>query len=93
MRRVHDLHDHHDAHADAAMIEIGHGDHEHPIVGASTPVAVRIVRADLSAVVATAPQSIVSTAVATAERNLLSLGALRIDDDVGLQPLLSTFLI
>jgi hypothetical protein len=31
--------------------------------------------------------------VASTDRNVLSFGALRMDDDVGLQPLLSTFLI
>jgi len=90
---LHDLHDHHDAHADAAIIDTGHGDHEHPIVGASSPAALRLMRPALPVVAATAPQAIVSPALATAERNVLSLGALRIDDDVGLQPLLSTFLI
>ncbi len=90
---LHDLHDHHHPHADAAMIDLGHGDHQHPIAGASPPAAVRVVRASVPVVAATLPQAMVSAAMATAERNVLSLGALRIDDDVGLQPLLSTFLI
>ena len=90
---LHDLHDHHDAHADATMIDPGHGHHEHPIVGASPPAALHLVRAALPATAAMASQVITSPSIATAERNMLSLGALRIDDDVGLQPLLSTFLI
>lgn len=93
---LHDLHDHHDAlvEADAAMIEhADHGEHEHPIVGSPAPASLRHVRtvAPVAMILAAAPATI--THRAGAERNVLSLGALRIDDDVGLQPLLSTFLI
>ena len=88
---MHDLHDHH-AHEDAAMIETGHGDHEHPLIGAASPDALRLVRADLPAVAMPAAHA-TPTVSPTAERNVLSLGALRIDDDVGLHSLLSTFLI
>lgn len=90
---MHDLHDHHDANADAAMIDTGHGDHEHPIVGSSAPPMPSLTRAALPIV--TTPAALLSTwsRMTIAERNVLSHGALRMDDDVGLQPLLSTFLI
>jgi hypothetical protein len=91
---LHDLHDHHDAHADAAMIDdTNHGDHEHPIVGSPSPAAVRLTRTPVPVLVAVAPQPVTLMLGASAERNALSLGALRTDDDVGLQPFLSTFLI
>jgi hypothetical protein len=91
---LHDLHDHHDAHADAAMMaEADHGDHEHPMVGFPSPAALRLARTVAPAVIAVAPQPVTLMLGASAERNVLSLGALRTDDDVGLQPLLSTFLI
>ncbi len=90
---LHDLHGHHDNHADIAMVESEHADHEHPIVGASSPAALRVVRAALPVVAATAPQATISPAIVAGERNVLAHGALRIDDDVGLQPLLATFLI
>jgi hypothetical protein len=90
---MHDLHDHHDGHAEAAMIDTGHGDHEHPIVGSSAPPMPSLTRDALPIV--TTPAALPATwrRMATAERNVLSHGALRMDDDVGLQPLLSTFLI
>ncbi len=91
---MHDLHDHHDAHADAAMIDTGHGDHEHPIVGSSlAPQIPSLTRAALPIVTTPAALPATWSQMATAERNVLSYGALRMDDDVGLQPLLSTFLI
>lgn len=90
---MHDLHDHHDAHAEAAMIDTGHGDHEHPIVGAAAPQIPSLTRVALP--IGTTPAAAPATwsRMATAERNAVSHGALRMDDDVGLQPLLSTFLI
>lgn len=91
---MHDLHHHHDANADAAMVgQGGHGDHEHPIVGSSAPQIRSLTRAALP--IGTAPAAVPATwiCMATAQRNVVSHGALRMDDDVGLQPLLSTFLI
>jgi hypothetical protein len=89
---MHDLHDHHDA--DAAMIEHGgHGDHEHPIVGASLPQLPSLTRAALPIATMPAATPATWTVRMTAERNVVAHGALRMDDDVGLQPLLSTFLI
>lgn len=91
---LHDLHDHHAEHADAAMIDSGdHSDHEHPIVGSSAPQISSVTRAVLPIVAEPRAELAMLPRVATTERNVLSLGALRIDDDVGLQPLLSTFLI
>ena len=90
---MHDLHGHHDEHAEATMIDTGHGDHEHPIVSSSAPPMPSLTRAVLPVV--TTPAALPATwmRMAAAERNVLSGGALRMDDDVGLQPLLSTFLI
>ena len=88
------LHDHHDADASAAMIQTrGHGNHEHPIVGSPAPQIPSLTRAVLP--ILTAPAAMPGTWIctATAERNVVTHGALRMDDDVGLQPLLSTFLI
>jgi hypothetical protein len=91
---THDLHDHHDAHADAAMLEHGgHGDHEHPIVGSPAPQIPSLTRAALPIATMPAAAPATWTAMTTPERNVVSHGALRMDDDVGLQPLLSTFLI
>lgn len=90
---MHDLHDHHHAHADAAMIDTGHGDHEHPIAGSSAPPMPSLTRAALPIVTTPAALPATWSRMATTERNVLSHGALRMDDDVGLQPLLSIFLI
>lgn len=90
---IHDLHDHHDAHADAVMIDTGHGDHEHPIAGSSASPMPGLTRAALPVVTTPAVLPATWSRMATAERNVLSHGALRTDDDVGLLPLLSTFLI
>jgi hypothetical protein len=91
---LHDLHDHQAGHADAAMIDRGdHSDHEHPIVGSSAPQIPSVTRAAQPVAITVAATPATWTSIATTDRNVLSLGALRIDDDVGLQPLLSTFLI
>lgn len=91
---LHDLHDHHAGHADAAMIASSdHGDHEHPIVGFPAPQIPNVVRAALPIVAGPRTEPAMLARVATAERNVLSFGASRTDTDVGLQPLLSTFLI
>ena len=91
---LHDLHDHHDALADAAMIERGeHGDHEHPVVGASSPQVPSLTRTALPVVATAAEIPAAWTRITTAGRNVITFGALRTDTDVGLQPLLATFLI
>jgi hypothetical protein len=91
---VHDLDEHHDAGAATAMIEHGgHGDHEHPIVGSSAPQVSILTRAALPVATTAGVARATSIYVARANRNIVSHGSLRMDDDVGLQPLLSTFLI
>ncbi|HVE71546.1 MAG TPA: hypothetical protein VNI54_09285 [Thermoanaerobaculia bacterium] len=91
---LHDLYDHHAEHTNAAMIGSGdHGDHEHPIVGSPAPQIPSTTRAALPILVQPGGAPAMLRRVAITERNVLSLGALRVDDDVGLQPLLSTFLI
>jgi hypothetical protein len=91
---LHDLHDHYDAHEGEATIEhAGHGTHEHPVVGSSAPHIASLTHAALPLVTTPSPVPATKTAIATAARNAVSHGALRMDDDVGLQPLLSTFLI
>ena len=90
---MHDLHGHHDEHADAYEAESGHSDHEHPIVSSPAPQLPDVTRVALPVAIVPAPTPATWTSVASTDRNILSAGALRMDDDVGLQPLLSTFLI
>ena len=91
---LHDLHDHHDALAEAAKVDRGdHGDHEHPIVGSPAPSVPSLTRAALPIVATAAEFPATWTRITTAERNVIAFGALRTDTDVGLQPLLATFLI
>lgn len=90
---MHDLHHHHDTHAATFGPERGHGDHEHPIVSSPAPDAPRPARAAVAVTVAPAAMPAMWMRMATGDRNVLSSGALRMDHDVGLQPLLSTFLI
>ena len=90
---MHDLHAHHDEHADAYEAESGHSDHEHPIVSSAAPQLPDATRAALPVELVPAVTAATWTSVGSTDRNVLSFGALRMDDDVGLQPLLSTFLI
>ena len=90
---MHDLHGHHDEHSDAYEAESGHGDHEHPIVSVPAPRFPDATRVTLSVAIVPAATPATWTSVAASGRNVLSSGALRMDDDVGLQPLLATFLI
>jgi hypothetical protein len=90
---IHDLHAHHDEHADAYEADSGHGDHEHPIVSSPAPLLPGVTRAALPVAIVPAATAATWTSVASTDRNVLAFGALRMDDDVGLQPLLSTFLI
>ena len=90
---MHDLHDHHGEHADAYEADSGHSDHEHPIVSSPAPQLPDVTRVALPVATVPAAESATWTTVASTDRNVLSFGALRMDDDVGLQPLLSTFLI
>lgn len=90
---LHDLHAHHDEHADAYEADGGHSDHEHPIVSSPAPQLPDATRVALPVAIVAAATPATWTSVASTDRNVLSFGALRMDDDVGLQPLLSTFLI
>ncbi len=92
---MHDLHSHHDEHAEAYEDEdeSGHGDHEHPIVASPAPQLPDATRVALPVNLVPAVTAATWTSVASTDRNVLSVGALRMDEDVGLQPLLSTFLI
>lgn len=90
---LHDLHGHEEHGAVPAGVGAEeHGPHEHPVV-ASVPPPEAVPPGDgvrlpgLNAVAAS-PGDIGRSA-----RNVIAHGALRMDDDVGLQPLLSTFLI
>lgn len=90
---MHDLHDHHGEHADAYEAESGHSDHEHPIVSSPAPQLPDATNVTLPVATVPAATSAIWTSVASTDRNVFSFGALRMDDDVGLQSLLSTFRI
>lgn len=90
---MHDLHDHHEEIEVASVPETEHGDHEHPIVSSSAPPVASLTRVAVSVAVRPVTIPATWTCITTADRNVLSFGAMRMDDDVGLQPLLSTFLI
>ncbi len=83
------LHDLHDEHHEVA--EVSHGDHEHPVVSSAAPQVPTPAQTALPLIVVS--PSIAWTRMTATDRNVISFGALRIDEDVGLQPLLSTFLI
>lgn len=69
------------------------GDHEHPIVSSPAPEVPSLARVALPVVSVPQTTPATWTGMARLERNAVAHGALRTDDDVGLQPLLSTFLI
>lgn len=91
---IHDLHGHGHAHEhETGYTQTHHGDHEHPIVSSSAPQVPSVTRAAFA--VPSVPPVLPKawTNIVRAERNVLKFGALRTDTDVGLQPLLATFLI
>lgn len=88
---LHDLHGHDEQTTPTGVAQADHGGHEHPIVNSSAPVAETPTVSAVRIVVAECPAT--STRTGRAERNAIAHGALRIDDDVGLRPLLSTYLI
>lgn len=92
---MHDLHDHHDARATPVPHETedGHGDHEHPLVSSPAPQVPHLTRIELPLAVTAADLPLTWIAIARTERNVVAFGALRTDTDVGVQSLLSTFLI
>lgn len=89
---IHDLVDHsHPAHA--AELEAGeHAGHEHPVTVAARPhVAASLITVPpMSALLPASPRI---REGADGIRNIMAAGALRLDDDVGAQALLSTFRI
>lgn len=89
---LHDLHPHGDSAPAAIGEERGHGDHEHPVVS-SAPAVTADARTVTTVVTVVPPVSVMLVHRASAHRNRVSPGALRLDDDVGLHTLLSTFLI
>lgn len=90
---MHDLHDHHHEAAAADGAQAGVPDHEHPVVASPAPQVPSVTRAALPLAIESAATPATWTSIVMAKRNAVSHGALRMDDDVGLQPLLSTFLI
>lgn len=90
---MHDLHDHDGDRPGAYETNSDHGDHEHPIVSSAAPQVPSLARAALPVVVVPSATPSKWTGTTRMERNVIAHGALRSDDDVGLQPLLSTFLI
>jgi hypothetical protein len=90
---VHDLHDHYERLAMVTLDETGHGEHEHPVVSSPAPQVPNLTRVALPDALTPSAAAVTRSSITTSDRNVFSFGALRIDDDVGLQPLLSTYLI
>jgi hypothetical protein len=90
---VHDLHDD-DCHPGTAYTASEHhGNHEHPIISSAATQVPNLVRAALPVAIVPANPPASLRRMSAADRNVIAFGALRLEDDVGLQPLLSTFLI
>lgn len=89
---LHDLHGHDDEATGTYASAADHGDHEHPIVSSPAPTIPGLVQIGLP-VAAESKTVPLPVGMPGEERNTLTHGALRMDDDVGLQSLLSTFLI
>lgn len=90
---MHDLHHEHAAVDGSSATARSHGDHEHPVVSAPPAPLPGLTRTALVIVAAPAAPVAHSTRMTASERNVMAFGALRTDTDVGLQPLLATFLI
>ncbi len=90
---MHDLHHDERANGDSIRATAGHGDHDHPIVSSPVPQMPSLVRAVVAVIVVTAANAPTWRHAAHLSRNFIAHGAIRLDEDVGLQPLLSTFLI
>ena len=91
----HDLHqDHHDDGGGQFYTSgSAHGDHEHPIISPGAPPApARSTSTQASVEFRTATSVTLSSCVA-GNRNIIAFGALRFDNDIGPQSVLSTFLI
>jgi len=90
---MHDLHHHAEEHGLAVERDASHGDHEHPIVSSSAPQVPSLTRLALTVFALPAATPATWTNATRVQRNVIAHGALRLDDDVGLHRLLSTFLI
>jgi len=90
---MHDLHEHAGHQETAYTLDAEHGDHEHPIVSSPAPQVPGLARAALPVVAVSGATPAMRSCTARMERNVIAHGALRSDEDVGLQSLLSTFLI
>lgn len=90
---VHDLRDHQGEHANASVHQSAHGDHEHPMVSPTPPQVPDVTRIAPPVALLPARTTVTWARIIASERNVVSFGASRIDDDVGLQRFLSTFLI
>lgn len=88
---LHDLHHPGVQPASACLNHADPADHEHPVVSSGVQQLRAPSRSVEPVIVNPAPASFTSSS--RVERNTVAHGALRLDDDVGLQPLLSTFLI
>lgn len=89
---IHDLHAGEEHHGAPDQSNPGHGDHEHPVVS-SPQLQVPILTQSFDAPVVVDVVLAECTRVATMARSVMTHGAVRLDNDVGLQPFLSTFLI
>lgn len=92
---VHDLRQdhHHDESTQSYAKDEDHSEHEHPIVSSATS-RVLTPGSTLGPSVGMLTMSPAARSHAiSGKRDLVSLGALRLDDDIGLQSFLSTFLI
>lgn len=88
---IHDLHHGVERHHPDAYTSGHHGDHEHPVMSSPAPQLPVIKRSAIAVAAEILPAT--WTRVAATRRNVIAHGALRLEHDVGLQPLLSTFLI
>src|SRR5215210_1758362 len=90
---MHDLHDHHEEVAETYGARAGHSNHEHPVVSSPAPRIPSLTRIALPVATVAAATPATWKRITTEARNVLSFGALRMDDDVGLHAIHSTFLI
>jgi hypothetical protein len=90
---MHDLHDHHDEIAIAIVPGADHGNHEHPVVSSYAPKIPAVPRVALPVAIPLVVTPATWIRVTTADRNVVSFGAMRMDDDIGLHALHATFLI
>jgi len=91
---VHDLdQNHHEYSTPSHTSDAEHSDHEHPIVSSATLQVPTLANTQgtREAILSATPAA--RSGGVSHERDFVALGALRIDDDIGLHSFLSTFLI